>query len=669
MSNESFHPPSLAQLFEAPEGYRGSFGWICGYSADADFLNDALERFTRLNKAQRAYDGKIAVALMLDPGNSQITLENAPGVWHLGISNIINKPFVLLHAKTAILGFLNEREEERWLLRLIVSTGNWTCETLEKSIDLAWCIEISSEDLVNVNDTISQHCADISAAWDLMQWIGKFYNQQTLLPGRSGSEISNFVKVTESWINSASSKAGHSKPRFIDNREKSLCSHLPEMISAGKRNYLGMGSGFFESSSDNSIPSVLKEIVAILQNKQLLVSQPEIDVFVNPSACQAVAASLQALSNSGYTVRDAGQPSVVFKNSLPRSLHAKFIFSANYRTNSKSCNNAWLYLGSGNLTGPGFSYRMSSSGGNLEVGVVFTPECLYWKSEKWLSPEQVVSNVLPVQWDTDVIKQSIQLTAGEGMPERLDLFIAPPVAWLVWSTQNGSGYLKVPDGASELFEVLGQDDRPCPTDADGNFIWKWRRPRYVYLRWQNNGNTLTSFVPILDEYGRFAATDLPLIDLEEVWWQLANFPTPPTDEELPPEDGPIIISDDPPGPPDHNSPVLGISSATPEALYPVRKMMQLIENIAAKQTAILKMDWTTWCTRLEQCLIQASDSPVITSFKELEINPLSPLWKAPFRPLFAESAESPEGMRYEAVLRKVELAWNVTSLNNIGEGL
>ena len=88
-----------------------------------------------------------------------------------------------------------------------------------------------------------------------------------------------------------------------------------------------MGSGFYESSdSNNKIPSVLKNIVDKLQEAELLTRQPEIDVFVNPKACQAVANSVPSFNHAGWKVREAGQPEY-FKAS--RSLHAKFIFSAN----------------------------------------------------------------------------------------------------------------------------------------------------------------------------------------------------------------------------------------------------------------------------------------------------------------------------------------------------
>jgi hypothetical protein len=103
------------------------------------------------------------------------------------------------------------------------------------------------------------------------------------------------------------------------------------------------------------------------------------------------------------------------------------------------------------------------------------------------------------------------------------------------------------------------------------------------------------------------------------------------------------------------------------ANYPVRQMMQLVENIAAKQTSVSEADWVTWCTRLEQCLIQAAGSNVLEEFLKLNLNPLSPLWHSPFRPHFATTAETNEGRRYEETLKRVEAAWNVAGLSKIGD--
>jgi len=116
-----------------------------------------------------------------------------------------------------------------------------------------------------------------------------------------------------------------------------------------------------------------------------------------------------------------------------------------------------------------------------------------------------------------------------------------------------------------------------------------------------------------------------------------------------------------------NDDTQGSSGATMTASYPVRLMMQLVENIAAKQISVSKVDWVTWCTRLEQCLVQAADSKALGEFLKLNINPLSPLWYRPFRPAFAASDETDEGFRYESVLRRVEIAWDVAGLNRFGD--
>jgi hypothetical protein len=136
----SFRPSSLAQLFP-PGEHQGVFGWVCGYSADAGFLEDAIERFSALTQAQRAHQGKVMLAVMLDPGNPQIAPSEVPGMLHLPVKSP-ELPFLLLHAKVAVLGF---QCGDRFLMRAIVTTGNWTRQTLEESLDLAWHIDVASK--------------------------------------------------------------------------------------------------------------------------------------------------------------------------------------------------------------------------------------------------------------------------------------------------------------------------------------------------------------------------------------------------------------------------------------------------------------------------------------------------------------------------------------------
>jgi hypothetical protein len=653
-----FKPPSLTQHFEAPDEFVGHFGWLCGYSADVGFLDSAAERFTRRTTAQRAYEGRVALALMIDPGHPQIQPKDVPGVLHLPIKG--DRPFRLLHAKVALLGFRHAQEAKRWRLRLIVSTGNWTRETLEESLDLVWCIDISKEDLKDETDaeSVSAACADFAAAWSMLWWLQKFFDDRTLRAEiKDRPRLESPSKTVEKWITKVVRAGREGEPRFFDNRSDSLQAQLPELVKShsptSSRNYLALGSGFFESGDGQEIPSVLARVVEELRDAGLLTKGPEIDVFVNPKACQAVATSAPAMTRAGWKVRPPGQPS--YFNSV-RTLHAKFIFSAFQKDTSALCNSAWLYLGSGNLTGPGFANPMSPQGGNLEAGVLFGHEGLRWTPAKSVPPECVLTNLLPIQRDTDFSLSPAALAPGTDMPEPQLQYSAAPVAYLLWAAATPNCWLRV-DEMPEAFEVLDAVGLPCPRDPVNGFSWSGPRPRQVQVCWRADEQTRQAWVPVIDEFGRVAATTLPKIELDEAWGQLANFPMPPDDEELQP-DG----DDEPRADPDQVG-----GSGFVGANYPVRQLMQLVENIAAKQTAVAQADWTMWCQRFEQCLTQAAESPILAGFLSLGLNPLSPLWHGPFRPDFAASAATDEGRCYEEALKRVEAAWKVTGLCGLGD--
>jgi hypothetical protein len=653
----TFKPSSLAQHFEAPDDFIGCFGWMCGYSADSGFLNDAVERFTRRKDTQLAYEGRIAIALMLDSSNQQITPIEVPGVIHLPMNAV--PPFRLLHAKVALLGFRHLSDARQWRLRLIISTGNWTRQTLEDSLDLAWRIDLGDQDLKSQDDPILQSSADLGAAWAMLDWLRKRFDSRVLSarpPDRVGYESE--LTVVEKWIKRVIKPGIGYTPRFFDNRETSLLAQLPPLVrkhgSQLARNYVCMGSGFYESSGSGRIPSVLKHIVDRLHETELLTRQPEIDVFVNPQACQAVANSVPSFNHAGWKVREAGQPEY-FK--APRSLHAKFIFSANYRENSDLCNSAWLYLGSGNLTGPGFARQMASETGNLEAGVVFTPESLRWRPAKGIPPESVLTNLLPLQWETDFGENPGGLAAGSDIPEPETQYSSAPVAYFFWIVEDDTGWLRTNEEITEQFDLLDDAGNVRDRDSIKGFQWLGVRPRQVRIRWCSGTHETQAWVPVIDEFGRIAATILPRIDIEEAWSQLANFPMPPDEEEL--------LADGNTG--SAGDAAQHGSGASVLANYPVRQMMQLVENIAAKQISVSRADWVTWCTRLEQCLIQAADSKVLEEFLHLNLNPLSPLWHDPFRPAFASNTKTAEGLRYERVLKRVEAAWNVAGLSRFGD--
>jgi hypothetical protein len=131
---------------------------------------------------------------------------------------------------------------------LLVSTGNWTRQTLEESLDLVWRIDIASASLSNLDADVKQNCADIKAAWNLLAWIQQLFDTRLLNASAYGhlSETMNALQQVGQWIDACSRKA-QGRPRVFDSRSKSLLYQLPEKIKACsgvKRNYLAMGSGF-----------------------------------------------------------------------------------------------------------------------------------------------------------------------------------------------------------------------------------------------------------------------------------------------------------------------------------------------------------------------------------------------------------------------------------------
>ncbi len=606
--------------------------------------------------AQRANEGRIAIALILDPSNPQLTPMEVPGVMHLPL--LKRPPFRLLHAKLALLGFRHLSDARRWRLRLIVSTGNWTRQTLEDSLDLAWRVDLGDQDFEPEGPLAAQIGSDIGAAWETLDWLRGHFDVRVLsahVPGRP-DPISD-SHLVEEWIARARKIGTGITPRFFDNRGRSLLAQLPDLVrthaSQSARNHLCMGSGYYESpNGESEIPSVLGKIVDALQRARLITLRPRVDVFVNPDACQAVAGSVAAIMQAGWNLREAGQPECFRARRL---LHAKFIFSATYRDDSEFCNSAWLYLGSGNLSNPGFVNPMASHSGNLEAGVLVVPKSLRWRSAKGVAPERVVTNLLPLQWDTDFSQQPESLAPGSEMPNREMQYFAAPVAYFFWMVEEGGNWLRTPE-VLEQFDLLDDIAGVCNGDAAKGYRWQGSRPRQVQVRWFSGAQERRAWVPVIDEFGRIAATILPRIDIDEAWNQLANFPMPPDEVELL-ADAERAAADTPT--------CSGIGDGR-TASYPVRRMMQLIENIASKQASVGVIDWKAWCTRLEQCLVQAAGSSVLEEFRKMEINPLSPLWHPAFRPNFATSRETAEGLRYERVLQRVEAAWEVARFARLG---
>lgn len=243
------------------------------------------------------------------------------------------------------------------------------------------------------------------------------------------------------------------------------------------------------------------------------------------------------------------------------------------------------------------------------------------------------------------------------MEQRDAIYVAPPVTWLVWHESDSVRELRSNDRRVADVEVLDSAGVACSRTKNG-FEWCEARPREVWMRWKADDQQLEARIPVVDQFGRIAATELPAIDIDEAWWQLADFPMPPDDDDDDGSDG----GDENEGKNNKKG------HSVPIASYPIRQMMDLIESIAAKQIEVDEIDWALWCNRLEQTLGQACDSTPVKYFRdELKLNPLSSLRYQSFRPSFADTSDSEPGKLYDEMLLRIEESWKVNELSPIGD--
>ncbi|MRD49745.1 hypothetical protein GHT07_20955 [Caenimonas koreensis DSM 17982] len=665
------------RLFEAPEGHDPLFAWVCGYSADALCINDMAERFTGATADLRAAAGHIRMGLILDPGNVQLPLADIPGVAHLPMLAALQEPraFALMHAKIALMGFRDHEDPARWRLRLVVSTGNWTTETLESSLDLAWTIELSSSEINTADGDVQQRCADISAAADLMSWLRERYDTQLLLAPSRGEpgETAQAIDLVDTWIVLCTKAVGDKRPRFFDSRRDSLHKQIPALVKGHaqpkRRQHLIMGSGFYEGGGDGALPSVPASIVEQLVQEGLLTASAAVTLVVNPSGCQAVALSMKAIHKAGWTVRPPGRPASLYGSDSRRELHAKFLFSCNSQEGSGRCTSGWVYLGSGNLTQPGFT-RRAGAAGNLEAGVVFATGEMRWQPEVKVGRGKgmLVTHVEPgVLYVTETLPyQELELltpdkppAAGDDMPEREAAWLAPPVPWLQWEALPGQeeGRLRAPGPIPVGCELLDSTGAPCARDGDA---WRWPAalPRQVALQWlDDEGVRRRALIPVQDGWGRMAATPLGTLSLGEVARRLDAFPLSMVEDD-----------DDEGGAGDNAALILNAESPrTTRPANAIREMLAQIEAIASRQATIAESDWKAWCLRLEQSLVQAGDSREVDAFVQLKLNPLPALRSQGFVPAYASAADSESHRRLQAALQRVAQAWGMEGFADLGE--
>lgn len=127
------HNNTLYSLFMPPENYYGDFGLVCGFTATRQVLG----------QIRRTFSGEVArpvLAAFIHPTINAVS--DIPGLAWMWMK-LQDRGYNLLHAKVALLGF-RRRGGEGYVIRLAVSTGNWTQDPLTDSVDLFWLIDVDT---------------------------------------------------------------------------------------------------------------------------------------------------------------------------------------------------------------------------------------------------------------------------------------------------------------------------------------------------------------------------------------------------------------------------------------------------------------------------------------------------------------------------------------------
>jgi hypothetical protein len=289
--------------------------------------------------------------------------------------------------------------------------------------------------------------------------------------------------------------------------------------------------------------------------------------------------------------------------------------------------------------------------------VVFEPGTLSWEVDRKDTTTPVATRLLPIGGK---VLADAKLQAGERPPLNEELYLAAPITVLHWSAEQG-GTWRSRDSLPTELAVLDERGQPC-LPVDGGWRWAGACPRQVKIRWHDDDSSTVQarLVPVLDEWGRLAALPLQPLQFDGLASLIETFPAPVggDDDDDPPNDDPNVQA----GSKRPNWTKAGISTSA------IRQIMGQMDRIAVKQATLDPADWPAWCMRLEQLLVQASESDALEAFRALGLNPLAMLKAAPFRPPFARDDKGAGG-EYEAALDRIAKAWRVERLHPLGETL
>ena len=597
MNNES-----LLQAFEPPEGYFGQVCICCALSADQVFMEDAVERFSK------HYDGAPCVYMMLDRTGSILNCESIPGLVQLQAKS--NQNIRIQHAKVALMQFGRARGPIKLRLtndtvwRLVVSTGNWTKESACNNIEMVWKADFFTK-MTEIN---MQLLADLICANDFFMNLRKHYVCNEVLWKRA-EMLGDCLKQFKEKNPIEDVK----KTRFISTISGTtlMTSIQYQFMDGIKRNFIQVGSGFYERGSDSSSPEIIQTLDRFLKNRDVFSIRPLAKkIVVNKDHADRLAFWDKCFWN-GWKLFDVMDPiKTKEKNAKRKFLHAKYICLGNKK--KKEIKDCKFYIGSGNLTRMGLlsAYGKNPSdgkgSGNIEAGIVVDvePECAKVLLAT-CGKEIKKTDELDKQVRSEDAKMPIPVCPLNAF-ELDDNLLTP-----VWND-----YSDVEDVKTPCIVITNAGENTIQPFSNQIISYPESRPIYILVKRCEHHY----WIPVITKEGILPLPAIKVNSIEDVLDSIAEFPGRPNFDE----------DEDPP----NGGGVKHISifhENEQQESFPIYLSMKLVEGIAKCNESITDDVIDCWISYLEQYL-NALPQEKLNELKAMKINFFNVLKRKNFAP-------------------------------------